>query len=85
MGKRGLARGKGKPKRLTGYWESWLGAGALRKLLAFFSPVLSYLDQKGRGVSKYMEGCARVVEVQVTAAVGYIESVRKCRRGTEFT
>ena len=56
----------------------------LGKFLAFFFPPLSYLSQKGRGVSKYMEIGARGVGVQVTGIVGYIESIRKCHRGTEF-
>lgn len=56
----------------------------LGKCLAFFSPLLSYLSQKGRGVSKYVEIGARGVGVQVAGVVGYIESIRKCHRGAEF-
>lgn len=57
----------------------------LGKCLAFFSPLLSCLSQKGRGVSKYVEIGARGVGVEVVAGVvGYIESFRKCHRGADF-
>lgn len=82
MRKRGLAGGEGKLKRRAGLVLVLVNAPSipLGKFLASFSPPLSYLSQKGRGVSVEIGAGG----VQVTGMVGYTQSIRKCHGGAQF-